>query len=179
MRRIFSPVAARSRKYTVFFPIIAMNILDPRVKSVWGIAAFIRTIFFSAALLIAEIVNASAGWFSLPVGAVSGGAFLLGITLIVFVPPLRYRFIRFDVRDDDIVVEHGILTRVRTIVPYRRVQHTDVSQGVIERSYGLSRLVIFTAGTRAAAAVIPGLPLDYAEELREHVRLFAADGDVL
>lgn len=156
-----------------------MHTLDPSVKAVWGIGSFIRTIFFTGIFFIAELVAASLEFIHIPIGAISGSIFLFGMVSTFVFPPLRYKFYRFDVREDDLLLEHGIFTRVRTIIPYRRVQHTDVSQGIIERSYGLSRLVVYTAGTRVAAAVIPGLPIAYAEQLRDHLRSFVIEGDAL
>lgn len=156
-----------------------MHTLDTSVKSVWGIGSFIRTVFFTVTFFIAELFAASLGFLTIPVGVISGSVLLLGIAGTFVFPPLRYKFYRFDVRENDLLLEHGIFTRVRTIIPYRRVQHTDVSQGIIERSYGLARLVVYTAGTRAAAAVIPGLPIAYAEQLRDHLRSFVIEGDAL
>ncbi len=156
-----------------------MHTLDPSVKSVWGIGSFIRTLFLTAIFFAAELLASSLDFLHIPFGAISGCIFLYGIASTFVFPPLRYKFYRFDVREDDLLLEHGIFTRVRTIIPYRRVQHTDVSQGIIERSYGLARLVVYTAGTRAAAAVIPGLPIEYAEQLRDHLRSFVIEGDAL
>ena len=36
------------------------------------------------------------------------------------------------------------------------VQHTDVSQGPLERRYGLGTLVVYTAGTNTRASRCPG-----------------------
>ena len=49
-------------------------------------------------------------------------------------------------------------------VPRSRVQHTDVSQGPLERGHGLGTLVIYTAGTDHARVDLPGL--DHATALR-------------
>jgi membrane protein YdbS with pleckstrin-like domain len=162
-----------------FSEFYAMNTLDPSVKSVWGIGSFIRTVFYSGVLFLAEIIVAPLEFIKYPPGLIAGSIFLFGIIVTVIIPPLKYKFYRFDVRENDLLLEHGIFTRVKTIIPYRRMQHTDVSQGIIERSYGLARLVVYTAGTRVAAAVIPGLPIDYAEQLRDHLRSFVVEGDAL
>ena len=42
-------------------------------------------------------------------------------------------------------------------VPRSRVQHTDVSQGPVERRFGLGTLVIYTAGTDYARVDLAGL----------------------
>ena len=49
-----------------------------------------------------------------------------------------------------------------THVPRSRVQHTDVSQGPLERRYGLGTLIVYTAGTDHARVSLPGLAWDTA-----------------
>ncbi|GAB1429638.1 hypothetical protein MASR2M18_04700 [Ignavibacteria bacterium] len=156
-----------------------MYILDPSVKSVWGIVSFLNRMAFSVSIFFAEAALRSFDVLPFPVGTVSGLSLVLGLAYTFIMPSLSYRYMRFDVQGDDLVLEQGVFTRVRTVIPYRRIQHTDVRQGVVERFYGLASLVVYTAGTRTAAAVIPGLSAEYAEELRNHLRQFAAEEDTL
>ena len=55
---------------------------------------------------------------------------------------------RYRVDADEIEIWSGVLWRQAVVVPRSRVQHIDVSQGPIERSYGLATLSIHTAGTQ-------------------------------
>ena len=50
-----------------------------------------------------------------------------------------------------------------------RVQHIDLQRGPVERRFGLSTLVIHTAGTRHNAVSTSGLDADDAEALRDHL----------
>ena len=54
-------------------------------------------------------------------------------------------------------------------VPRSRVQHTDVSQGPVERRFGLGTLVIYTAGTDHAKVDLAGLEHGVALRLRDHL----------
>ena len=54
-------------------------------------------------------------------------------------------------------------------VPRSRVQHTDVSQGPLERRYGLGTLVVYTAGTDHAKVTLGGLDHGVALGIREHL----------
>jgi uncharacterized protein len=54
-------------------------------------------------------------------------------------------------------------------VPRSRVQHTDVSQGPLERKHGLGRLVIFTAGTQHSRVELPGLAHHTALDIRDRL----------
>ncbi|GAA3718661.1 hypothetical protein GCM10022268_28690 [Sphingomonas cynarae] len=57
------------------------------------------------------------------------------------------------------------------MVPLSRVQHIDVSQGPVERAFGVARLILHTAGTSHAVVVLPGLSRVKAEELRDSIRV--------
>jgi membrane protein YdbS with pleckstrin-like domain len=54
-------------------------------------------------------------------------------------------------------------------VPRSRVQHTDVSQGPLERRYGLGTLVIYTAGTSHSRVNLEGLDHEVARRIRAHL----------
>jgi membrane protein YdbS with pleckstrin-like domain len=56
-------------------------------------------------------------------------------------------------------------------VPFGRVQHIDVTQGPLERRFGLGTLVLHTAGTRSGAVGLPGLLFEEAGQIRDHIRL--------
>jgi membrane protein YdbS with pleckstrin-like domain len=52
-------------------------------------------------------------------------------------------------------IRRGVFWRSVVNVPRSRVQHTDVSQGPLERSYGLGTLIVYTAGTDHAQVNSP------------------------
>jgi membrane protein YdbS with pleckstrin-like domain len=106
---------------------------------------------------------------------VSRGAVLLPVLLaciwIVFFAPAR-RFSRwgYQMDSDELQVRHGLLTQIHTVVPLDRVQHLDLAQGPLERSFGVSRLIVHTAGTLHSQVVLPGLPRETAEGMRDEIR---------
>ena len=71
--------------------------------------------------------------------------------------------------------ELGIFTRIHTTAPFSRVQHIDVVQSILDRSFGLGKLVIYTAGTKGADLLIPGLPIQYAEYLRDYLKSYTQE----
>ena len=72
-------------------------------------------------------------------------------------------------RTHDISYRKGwIFTEVISI-PYNRIQHSEVSQGPIERYMKLSTLKVFTAGGSGSDLSIHGLEPDQAEKLREWI----------
>ena len=66
-------------------------------------------------------------------------------------------------------IRRGVVFTREIHVPRDRIQHVDIEQGPIERRLGLTRLILFTAGTKAAEQVIPGLNKKVAEALRDEL----------
>lgn len=101
---------------------------------------------------------------------------LLGIVLALLVYPVligpgrRYRSWGYAMDGEDLRIAHGVWTRVATLVPLSRVQHLDVSQGPLERGFGVCRLVLHTAGTMHSRVVLPGLGRETAEAMRDEIR---------
>ena len=71
---------------------------------------------------------------------------------------------------EELQVRRGVWTRVQTIVPLDHVQHIDVSQGPLERAFGICSLVLHTAGTLHSQIVLPGLTRTTAERMRDEIR---------
>ena len=154
-----------------------MRPLAPAVKTVWLIKQILLWGILSLGALAWEVVN----FFderTLPFGVLSGVVILVGILFSVFLPRLRYRFWRFDLRQEELYVERGIINRIRTIVPLRRIQHLDVSQDILEREFELGNLIVHTAGTRASTVVVPGLQFEEAEHLRDTVKHYILEDAV-
>ncbi|OYR79674.1 hypothetical protein DJ71_16175 [Halorubrum sp. E3] len=108
---------------------------------------------------------------------VAAGAVVL--TLTVAHALLRYRRWSYEIREDAIYLDRGVITQVRTTVPLVRIQHVDSRRGPIERTVGLASCVVYTAGSRGADVRIPGLTPDGASDLREELKRLAirADGE--
>ena len=155
-----------------------MQPLDPAIKTVW----MIKMALFWAVLVLAALTYDILTFFNpdrwAPFGVLTGGVLLVGVALAVVLPRLRYRFWRFDLRPEELYLERGVWNRVRTIVPLRRIQHLDVSQDVLERNYGLGRLIVHTAGTRSSDVVLPGLRYEEAERLRDEVKHYITEDAV-
>jgi membrane protein YdbS with pleckstrin-like domain len=82
-------------------------------------------------------------------------------------PALAYRYLRFGVDDTGIAIESGVIWRSRVALPRVRIQHTDVSQGPLERRYGIGTLKMYTAGSRHTKIELPGLRHEDAIALRD------------
>jgi membrane protein YdbS with pleckstrin-like domain len=132
---------------------------------------------FAAVVSFVALVAALTGWLSgeLPrwaTGLLAPAWFAVTIAVAWFAqiwPVYEYRRTSYVLDHDGIEIRSGVIWRVITNVPRSRVQHIDVSQGPIERSYGIGRLVIFTAGTHHSRVELPGLDHAVAFGLRNHL----------
>ena len=150
-----------------------MERLDPRVIPLQQITGsiFIGVIAAGSFLFIAirALSERTPGsWFILQ-WAVWLALVLLGLWHALRWPARAYAHTFYRVDDQGIEIRKGVYWRVVINVPRSRVQHIDVSQGPIERRYGLGTLVIYTAGTEHAKVQLEGLEHGRALQIREHL----------
>jgi membrane protein YdbS with pleckstrin-like domain len=146
--------------------------LHPSVRFQWGLRAAIGVAVATAVLT--GLLSATPAPVELGVVVLLGLA-LLGTGWVL----LQYRRWVYQVREDSLYLERGVVIHRRTHVPYVRIQHVDTSRGPVERWLGLSTLVVYTAGSRGADVSIPGLEPAEASDLQQRVKQLAieAEGD--
>lgn len=117
-----------------------------------------------ALILIAALVLSLAfeqTWVWIPAGI------LIVIELITLVIlPRQAKAIGYMLRADDIVFRKGILWQRIIAVPYGRMQLVDITQGPLDRAFGVSQLKMVTAAATTGVQ-IPGLTQASAEALRD------------
>lgn len=133
-----------------------------RIRAAAAAAALVGVV------LIADLVFLSRTGF--PVGVATGAAALLLGAWAVIVPERRYRSWGYRMTEDELIVQRGLWLRARTVVPFGRVQHIDVTQGPLERWFALGTLILHTAGTRGSAVGLPGLAFEEAGRMRDIIR---------
>jgi membrane protein YdbS with pleckstrin-like domain len=144
--------------------------LDPRVVDVHRIAHAIFTgVLLVAALLTTNVPALVRGsWLA----AAAFSAISLMAAWIVWRLGHRWAQTSYDhtwylVSPDGLEITRGVFWRRIISVPRSRIQHTDVTQGPLQRSYQLSTLVLYTAGAEHARIALDGLAFDTALALRE------------
>lgn len=91
-------------------------------------------------------------------------------------PALHHRHLRYRVDTNGVRIRRGVLWRKIISIPTTRVQHTDVTQGPLQRNYGLATLTVHTAGTQSASIALSGLSHEVALRLRDHLLPGKSDG---
>ncbi|WP_108585481.1 PH domain-containing protein [Paenisporosarcina sp. OV554] len=154
-----------------------MNQISPKGLKVWRLYGVIH----STVILLISIGAGVLNWW------LEGPLWVLFICILVpllytyiFVylfPKLRWLRWRYEVREQEIELQHGLFIVRRVLVPMVRVQHVDTQQGPILRKYDLASITISTAATNHT---IPALITNEADELRRRISTLArvAEDDV-
>ena len=72
-------------------------------------------------------------------------------------------------REKDISYKTGLIFYKQISVTFNRIQHVEVSQGILAKMFGLSSVKIFTAGGSASDLSIPGLLTADAQKLKDFI----------
>lgn len=93
-------------------------------------------------------------------------AILLIIVSISVVTWLGFPKKGYLIREKDVSFQRGLITYKVTSVPLNRIQHVEVTQGVLSKMLRLSSVNIYTAGGASSDLSIPGLPENEAQKLK-------------
>ena len=145
--------------------------------TVWRLYGVLQTVLL---LVIAAFVSYGTFYFNWPsfIYFIAIAVVILSAFLLVYLfPKIRWERWRYEVRENEIEVQHGLFVVKRTLIPMVRVQHVDTTQGPILKRYSLGNISISTAAT---VHTIPALVMDEADGLRARISELArvAEDDV-
>jgi uncharacterized protein len=151
--------------------------LDPRAKTLWRITGVLNLLPLLAGAGVAAWSLVRFGGVSFFVAALPVLAVLvLGVFVVGVAPTVRWRRWRYEIRPDEVDLQRGILYIGRTLVPLARIQHVDTRQGPLQRRFGLSTVVFYTA---AGPNQIPELSTPVAAEVRDRIAALTREQDEL
>ena len=145
------------------------ELLDARVTFYWRISRLLRLSFFSLpfSIVIFFVCLTFTEWW---VGALITTLYLLQKIIYALIwPSLEYKYYRFELREHDMLVQHGVLFRKWSSIPLHRIQHVDTHQGPLQRIVGLVSLQLYTAAGHSSDGSIPGLLENRATTLRDQI----------
>ena len=146
--------------------------LDPQVIGLERITGFISAALLAAGTLLVIGLNIIRAGEGAPWAAQIAVWFALVVLLSWHAyrwPPRAHAHTFYRIDDRGLEIRRGVYWRVVVNVPRSRVQHIDVSQGPLERRYGLGTLVIYTAGTDYAKVQLEGLEHGRALRIRDYL----------
>ncbi len=114
--------------------------------------------------------------------AILAGLCALGLAVIIFFIALlatwlHYKNLKFCLGEDSLKIKRGIFDKEEVAIPYRQIQDVDIERNVSYRMFGVSRLVILTAGNEEekkpgedeSEGILPALDKDLAEWLQSEL----------
>ena len=151
--------------------VATVHMLDPSVIGLWRVQGFIKVLTFILPMLFAmALVAHSFLGLGMALVIATGGSVVFSLQALVW-PPLSYARYRFAIREHDLWIRRGVLFHTETVIPLTRIQHVDSRQGPLERLWGLSRVLVYTASGLAPDGGIPGLRSQVAAALRDDLAL--------
>lgn len=96
-------------------------------------------------------------------------AIILFFATLFIVSTLGFPKKGYLLREKDISYKKGLIFFSQITVPFNRIQHVEVSQGILAKMFKLWTLKIFTAGGSSSDFSIPGLSTGIAHKLKEYI----------
>ncbi|ESU21278.1 hypothetical protein FCR2A7T_05750 [Flavobacterium cauense R2A-7] len=139
---------------------------QPLHKDYWKIILIGNFILLLILLLAAGFLLVFAeerreNWYFFPIVIII--VFLLSVVL----GRISFKKRGYAFRQHDVLYRSGIISETTTIIPYSRIQHVALHEGVISRMFGLASVEIFTAGGGDSDIEIPGIEKEKAQSLKQ------------
>jgi len=144
------------------FESVTFTPLDRDYLNVVFISKAITAVIVSIAVGLFLFFNQGSREFILPIVSV----LFLFIAFLFWFAALSFRKKGYALREKDILYKNGVLATTTTIIPFNRIQHVALHEGVLDRMYELSELQIYTAGGSNSDLSIVGLPKEQAERMK-------------
>lgn len=143
---------------------VPLTPIDPLFRNVilwnWLFTALITSGLVAIFFLPGEL--RSVKWIAVAIGVVF--VVLWGILQLKSLSRRAYAL-----RTHDVIYRHGIISITTVVIPFNRIQHVALKEGVFSRIYGLAAIQVYTAGGSSADVSIAGLKKEDAEKLKEAI----------
>ena len=147
------------------FPAYQEVVLTPLEADYWKVVLINSFIF----ILILGIAGFSFFYFNpeIPVDIfIISSAYAVLCVLVFVVKYFSSSSKKYAFRDHDVFYQSGFITINTTIIPYNRVQHVTLFEGLVSKQFGLAKVGIFTAGGKGSDIEIPGIKKEEAERIK-------------
>ncbi|HIE45170.1 MAG TPA: PH domain-containing protein [Flavobacteriaceae bacterium] len=90
-------------------------------------------------------------------------------SLITFYFYIGFSRRKYALREKDISYKSGVFTKTITTVPFNRIQHVEIDEGLFSRIFKLASINIFTAGAQGVDLSIKGISKEKANYIKEYI----------
>lgn len=90
------------------------------------------------------------------------------IALILISGILTWLRFTYRIEDGELRIESGLIIRKKRYIPFERIQSLDLSEGILQRPFGLVKMTIETAGSGLEAeAILTAISKNEAQQIQE------------
>lgn len=111
----------------------------------WGIGFLVLAVVLAVVRVKLNASPEMAGIIQLASRACFGFA-IVAFVVGYFVARFAWKSFTFSLSEDALRIRRGIMTQEEVAIPYRQIQNIEIQRTLSQRSMGLARLVILTAG---------------------------------
>jgi len=126
----------------------------------WAVWSIVSCVPF---LILALGLPSPANW-------ILGGICALFVTISLLTRaylPLYFDTLTYTIEEDLVMGTRGVFFKKRVTVPFRKITNIDISQGPVQRMFGLGSIHVQTAGAAGAQAVVAELRIEGMKEFDE------------
>ncbi|WP_335872366.1 PH domain-containing protein [Bacillus sp. 2205SS5-2] len=151
--------------------------ISEKALPVWRLYGFFHSLVVIILAIAATVLTIVFNWPVWIIAIAILFSLIYSIVFIYVIPGIRWKRWRYEVREQEIELQHGVFIVKRTLIPMVRVQHVDTAQGPLLKKYNLATITISTAATPHE---IPALDVFEADQLRHSISALArvAEDDV-
>ncbi|KPH93872.1 stress protein [Pseudoalteromonas porphyrae] len=100
-------------------------------------------------------------------GQIAGAVAVVGLLVYSFAYYINFRYCISD--DHEILLNKGVFKKERLTLNFLRVQNVNIAEPFYFKPLGLVNCIFDAAGSTSQEAVLPGVTVNYAEQMRERV----------
>ncbi len=145
------------------FEAVSFRLLDARYWTVVLLSLLLVFGLIGAAIVLAAVFVEDADealpWMI--------GGYVVIASLTFWLSRIAFRRKGYAFREHDVVFRHGIIATKTIVIPYNRVQHVALHEGVFSRMFGLAEVKVYTAGGNSGDIDIPGIRKPEAEDIKQ------------
>jgi len=94
-------------------------------------------------------------------------AYFVLLSIVLLLSRISFKKKGFAFRTHDVLFRYGIIATNTVVIPYNRVQHVALHEGLLSRYFGLAKVEVFTAGGSSSDIEIPGIKKEQAENIKQ------------
>lgn len=145
------------------FEEVEFSALHPNYWKVILISLVIFFLIIGIGVGLAVSFNEELSPFITPLGII----YVVLLLMVLFFSRIGFKKKGFAFRKHDVLFRHGIIATNTLVIPYNRVQHVALHEGLLSRFFGLAKIEIFTAGASSSDIHIPGIAKEQAENIKQ------------